>query len=84
MDMKRLVSDKKKSKQIKDEWLGKPIEIINPESKLFSFRGVVDKLKEGKYTLVLDPEPYENTDKKHRIYVVDNQMFRWVRELPKE
>jgi hypothetical protein len=86
--MKRLISKKDKQpiieKEPKDEWLGKEIEVINPDSKFYGFRGIVDRIKNEKYILKIDAAPYENTDKPHVLYFPKDKDYKWMRLLPQE
>lgn len=73
-----------KQEQPKDPWLNQIIEVINTDSKLYAYRGEVTNLKNNKYTLTLDAQPYEDPDKKHPLYIPADKMFKWVRILPPE
>lgn len=81
--MGRLV---KKAQEPIDEFLGAYIEVIYPKSKFIGYRGWIDtKYYKNKYKLMLEPAAWEQKQDRYHIYYVDiNNIYKWVRIMPKE
>lgn len=81
--MKRLI---KKADEFSDDFLGKRIEIVYNKSKFFGYVGNVDSsVRSGeKYRVFLEPQPFEQNQNIHTIYVKKTDAFKWFKIINEE